>query len=310
MTTADVPRTIGAPISLRDHARAAASSTTGPKHPGAGIVHREEASSFEDWVGIAANRFVKLHVSSDDPQFRGTMQTVSVEEMLVSDIRASRHEVVRLARDISDDEPRHLKLSLQLEGEGDVEQDGRVAHLTPGDVAVYDTSRPYSLRYTSPLHSLVLIFPRQLIDLSNDIVSQATAMRLPGDEGIGTVISPFMRHIAANLDLLRGTSGVRIMHSALGLVTALLSSELAENDDVRDDTYRADMEKYRLYIEANLGDTNLSTETIARAHYLSTRYLQYLFAEDHTTVSDYIRQRRLERCRVSLRDPAQARSEE
>src|SRR5690606_1448581 len=119
-------------------------------------------------------------------------------------IRASAHEVARLPSDIRDDEPRHLKLSLQLEGEGDVEQDGRVAHLTPGDVAVYDTSRPYTLRYSCDVHSLVLIFPRQLIDLSNDVVRRATAMRLPGDEGIGTVISPFMRHIAENLDLLRG----------------------------------------------------------------------------------------------------------
>lgn len=290
-----------APISLRDVA-----STSGPTYPGSGVVQRESVSNFDDWVRVAANRFVKLHLTKRAPHFHGSMQTVSIEDMCVSDIRASAHDVSRLPSDIAADDPKHLKLSLQLSGTGVVEQDGRAAELEPGDVAVYDTSRPYTLHYGGDIHSLVLVFPRQLIDLSEDVVRRATAMRLPGDDGIGTVISPFMRHIADNLPLLCGVNGVRIMHSALGLVSALLSSELAEHESEADETYRADMDKYRLYIEANLGDTNLSTESIARAHFLSTRYLQYLFREDNTTVSDYIRTRRLERCRVSLIDPAQS----
>lgn len=281
-------------------------SITGPAHPGAGVVKREIAASFDDWVRIAANRFVKLHITTESRTFRGAMSTVSIEDMLVSDIRASAHHVTRLPSDIAADDPKHLKLSLQLAGDGTVEQDGRTALLTPGDVAIYDTSRPYTLRYSRDTHTLVLVFPRGLIDLSHSIVRQATAVRLRGDDGIGRVISPFMRHIAENLALLGGVNGVRIMHSALGLVTALLSSELADHDHETAETHRADMDRFRLYIEANLGDSTLSTESVARAHYLSTRYLQYLFREEHTTVSDYIRTRRLERCRLSLLDPAQA----
>lgn len=289
------------PLTRRSHA-----SVTGPAHPGGGVVQREVVASFDDWVRIAGSRFVKLHLTTDARSFHGAMSTVSIEDMLVSDIRASAHQVTRLPSDIVHDDPKHLKLTLQLAGNGTVEQDGRTALLTPGDVAIYDTSRPYSLQYTKDTHTLVFVFPRGLIDLSHSVVRQATAVRLRGDDGIGRVISPFMRHIAENLALLAGVNGVRIMHSALGLVSALLSSELADHDGEVDETHRADMDRFRLYIEANLGDTDLSTETVARAHFLSTRYLQYLFREERTTVSDYIRTRRLERCRLSLIDPAQA----
>lgn len=53
-------------------------------------------------------------------------------------------------------------------------------------------------------------------------------------------------------------------------------------------------------IETRLGDAELSIDAIAEAEGLSTRYLQKLFKGAATSFSTYLRERRLERCRMDL----------
>ncbi|MEV8638975.1 helix-turn-helix domain-containing protein [Streptosporangium sp. NPDC051023] len=62
--------------------------------------------------------------------------------------------------------------------------------------------------------------------------------------------------------------------------------------------------RIRAYIDDNLGDPGLSPETVAAAHHISTRYLYKLFARQGISVARWIRQRRLERCRMDLSNPS------
>ena len=60
------------------------------------------------------------------------------------------------------------------------------------------------------------------------------------------------------------------------------------------------------YIEAHLGDPTLTPERVARACFISTRYLHRVFSEEGISVCDWIRGERLARCRRDLLDPALA----
>ena len=55
-------------------------------------------------------------------------------------------------------------------------------------------------------------------------------------------------------------------------------------------------------IESNLGDPDLAPEDIARASFISTRYLHKLFESEGTSVCEWIRKTRLERCAGDLLD--------
>ena len=52
---------------------------------------------------------------------------------------------------------------------------------------------------------------------------------------------------------------------------------------------------------------DLSPELIARAHHISVRYLHRLFAADGTSVSRWVKERRLAGCRRELADPSLVR---
>lgn len=65
------------------------------------------------------------------------------------------------------------------------------------------------------------------------------------------------------------------------------------------------VERIHGFIESHLGDPELSPAAVAAAHHISLRYLHKLLEPEACGVAGSIRQRRLERCRHDLLDPAQ-----
>lgn len=252
----------------------------------------------------ASASFVPLRVSnSGRGAFRGRIRDCSLGELSVSEINAAGHAVERTSEHIRQTDRPYYKVSLLLAGRGVLIQDGREAHLGPGDLAIYDTRRPYSLEFDEPFRSAVVMVPPSLIDLPPNLVSQLTAVPLSARDGVGTMIVPFLTRMAANLEQLQGATGVRVAHAAMGLVTAMLAAELGEGRASRKQDL---LRRIHGYIEAHLACSDLGPARIAGAHYISTRHLHTLFRADGVTVSAWIRQRRLEHCRRELMDPIYA----
>jgi len=266
-------------------------------------VKTAHAASLDEWQDIAGQRFVPVQVSATG-EFTARMRWRVIEGATLSEITASAHRVRRLPPTSSDGPNTPVKLSLQLAGTGLVAQDGRDALLRPGDVAIYDTSRPYTLEFPADQRCLIMTFPHENLDVAPDLLEQITAVRLPGDDGIGNVIAPYMRQLVQNLDSLSGVAGARLVRSGYDLLATFLHSRMAQLRGM--DPKRDEVRSYKLFIDSHLREPSLSASSVAQAHYISVRYLQYLFQEDGTTVSEYIRRQRLEHCRLDLADPAQA----
>ncbi|PXY19422.1 helix-turn-helix transcriptional regulator [Prauserella muralis] len=113
-------------------------------------------------------------------------------------------------------------------------------------------------------------------------------------ERLGILIARFVRDLAEAPALPPGRQ----------LADALASRVLAElgepappgdGDDLAD--------RILAYCLANLADPELSVETVAGAHGISTRYLQKVLRRRKIRLWAWIRSRRLERIRDDLRDP-------
>ncbi|MFS0893089.1 helix-turn-helix domain-containing protein [Microbacterium sp. 179-I 3D3 NHS] len=261
------------------------------------------ARNISDFRAAVSESFVPLQVSSAGPDhFRGTIRGAAVDEVHVTDVRATPHVVERTPELIARGDRSFFKVSLMLAGTGLLIQDDREAVLRAGDLAVYDTDRPYSLVFDEDFRTMVVMFPKHLISLPPDMIGQLTAVRISGQEGLGGMVVPYLTQLAGNLDQLAGTTGARLAHSALDLVTTVFTRELGL-DGVAADPHRALVQRIRSYIDRNLASTDLGPASIASAHFISTRHLHGLFQEQGVTVSTWIRTRRLERCRRDLLDP-------
>jgi AraC-like DNA-binding protein len=264
------------------------------------------ALTFDHWKHLVAESFVPLAARTADVDgFRGQLRSRVLDRMSVVEVTATSHEVHRTPALIAQASERYFKLNLQLEGTGLLIQDNREALLRPGDLAIYDTNRPYTLAFEEEARMMVVMFPCDALSLPTDYVGQLAAVRMAGSTGLSGIVGQFIRQLSENLEVLSGPSGSRLAANALDLVSTLLHAEM----DIAPDRMKPQAllaVSVREYIEANLSDPQLSPASIAAAHFISTRHLHNVFHESGTTVASWIRSQRLDGARRELRDPLHA----
>lgn len=264
------------------------------------------ALTFDDWKHLVAESFVPLAARTADVDgFRGRLRSRVLDRMSVVEVTATSHEVHRTPALIARARERYFKLNLQLEGTGLLIQDNREALLRPGDLAIYDTNRPYTLAFEEDARIIVVMFPCDALSLPTDYVGQLAAVRMAGSTGLSGIVGQFIRQLSENLEVLSGPSGSRLVTNALDLVSTMLHAEM----DIAPDRMKPQAllaVSAREYIEANLSDPLLSPASIAAAHFISTRHLHNVFHESGTTVASWIRSQRLDGARRELQDPLHA----
>jgi AraC-like DNA-binding protein len=257
------------------------------------------------WRREVASSFVALdvHPLGDDP-FWARCSRIDVGDVSVFRIEHAASIVARTPKLVRRGPSDLVKVSLQLEGEELIEQDGRAALLHAGDLAIYDTSRPYTLRFDGEASLLVFTFPRGYLDIPRDELAAVTATAFPLDSPLGRVVNPFLVGLAHSLAELPGAHGRRLARTGLDLLMTLLSTQLQQ--EVRRDPRRQLLHEILGTVDTMLADPEVSPATIAAAHFISTRHLHALFAENGITVAGWIRERRLEHIRRDLADGALA----
>lgn len=264
------------------------------------------AGRFEFWREVVRRSFVPMEaVPGETSDFHASLHTSHLGAVQVSVVAAQPHGVTHTSGHITSDQPDFVKVSLQLTGRCRLAQGDRQALLAPGELAIYDTRRPYTLDCELPYSMLVLMFPRALLRLTEQELARVNAATVPCQEGLGPVVQPFLRGLARQVRELQGVGEDRLADSAVDLVSALLAQH-GSSSAHREDGPEALRQRILLYMEQRLADPELGPDRIAAAHRISRRYLYKLLAEQGHTVSGWIRERRLTQCRRDLADPALA----
>lgn len=263
----------------------------------------DHIDSFAAFRESVRETFVPLQVSSRRPHhFHAAARSATTRDLKIVELAADPHVVERTRRLITEapGEPSY-KVSLMVEGSGFICQDGREVVLSPGDIAVYDTTRPYTLAFDdSSMRTIVAMFPKRLVDLADDRVAQLTATALGKDDQLGSMVGSVLLQLAGRLEAVSTPIGWRLARNAVDLVTILLRDSLVTPDG---GTGTRLIDRIFQYIEDALEDPGLSPSSIAEAHFISVRYLHALFHQADTSVGAYVRLRRIERCRDELADP-------
>ncbi|MCR8576334.1 helix-turn-helix domain-containing protein [Streptomyces sp. Isolate_219] len=252
------------------------------------------------WHDLVCDTFVPLDVATPGTgPFTGSLTTHQVGTLRIATVDADPHCVTRRPRLITSGEE-FTHIGLLCKGQAVVEQDGRQASLHPGDLAFYDTTRPFLLGFREPMEWKVFMLPRRLLSIPEADLRRMSAETVRGGEGLGRLIVPFLAGLAEQTGPYGEESSTRLAASAVGLLETLV----AERSGRQGLTAEADplslSPRIRSYINERLPDPGLSSESIARAHHISVRYLQKLFQQEGTTVHRWIQQRRLEEARREL----------
>ncbi|WDV49934.1 helix-turn-helix domain-containing protein [Streptomyces coeruleorubidus] len=267
--------------------------------------HGTATERLECWRDAVGRNLVPLEVlPRENAEFRASLHAVRVGQVQMSVISAAPHSVARTRRHIASDAPDFFQLTVQLTGQGVLTQRDRQARVGPGELVVYDTRRPFSYDLHQSHTGLVLMFPRGMLPLAERDLSRVTATPVPCHDGLGQVVLPLLHGLARQMEHLESRGTPRLADNVIDLIGTLLAEHADADRTTEDDGPDLLTERVLVYMEQRLADPGLSPEGIAAAHRISRRYLYKLLAAQGYTVSGWIREQRLARCRRDLTDPA------
>lgn len=142
---------------------------------------------------------------------------------------------------------------------------------------------------------------RTLLPIPPSSVCGVTAVRLEGSQGFRPIVSAILSSIIENLEQFATPTGHRLAYNVVDVVSTMLADAI--QTETTAGSSDALMPKLCEYIENHLADPGLSLTEVAIAHYVSTRHVQAQFQRKNTTITAWIRERRLEMCRRDLSDP-------
>lgn len=254
--------------------------------------------AFAFWREMICAAFVRLAAEPvDDGPFAGRIEHVPVGNLELSTVVAGSQHVRRTRSLIANSHEEYLLASIQLQGTGLVAQDDRVAVLSAGEMAFYDSTRPYTLHFDDRFSQLVVQLPKR--ELPPRDTRSLTALCL-GAGDPGAVVASFFTSLARTAMVTPTAAAVLLPH-AVGLFSAAAAyaGQARSSDGARDALAR---ERVSAFLRQHMADPRLDATTVARACGMSRSTLYRVVGPEG--VSAQLRRMRLERAKsMLLSDP-------
>ncbi|WP_405984166.1 helix-turn-helix domain-containing protein [Streptomyces sp. NBC_00872] len=258
----------------------------------------------ERWHEAVLRTFVPLDVTllEKEPS-PGTIVSNQLGPLRISSVRAGPQMATRNGRMISRDDQESLILSLQHEGTAIKEQDGRESLIKPGEFSISDSSRPLRKKLEGEFSFTSFQFHRRELHVRDEDLRALTATAFTSDEGSAALVATYLARMAREAASFDDAVGRRVAATALGLVELLIEERCGRFASAAPQTGAAMLVRVKDHIMRNLSDPDLSPSRIAKAHFVSVRYVHKLFQMEGVTLGGWIRTQRLERCRRELLRP-------
>lgn len=177
---------------------------------------------------------------------------------------------------------------------------GKSWQVRAGDLTVTDETRPFRLRLPAARMKLVSLDRRRMIAAAPRIAARPFH-HFPAD-------APGTAFLAGYIGLIADMNEAGGGDAACDLIYRLVAHRIEDNASGtpgEDDLATARLRLIKAEIDRRHAHADFRLDDLARAHGLSGRYLQQLFAREGTSFSDYLRDRRADYALRQLERPDQ-----
>ena len=259
------------------------------------------------WQDIVCDVFVGLDCRSDlGSLFRGSVTQASLGQAACSEVCSDRQHVLRTPSRIARSDQDFVLVALGNRGNGGVVQDGRETVVHPGEFTLYDTTRPYELRFNDSFTQTIFKVPRAMLQRRLGGTETLTAMSFGTDAPVERLAYDFIFRLCQNADGLAPDTAAALSEQAVDLLAMVLSERLGKTSLPASPHRSALLFRLKAHIRAHLADPDLSLAETAAALGISPRYVNVLFTDENTSFQRHVLAERLARCRRDLASPVLA----
>jgi AraC-like DNA-binding protein len=259
------------------------------------------------WQDIVCDVFVGLDCKSDlGSAFRGSVTQAPLGKAVCSEVCSDRQHVYRTPSRIARSDQDFVLIALGNRGDGGVAQDGRETVIHPGEFALYDTTRPYELKFNDAFAQTIFKVPRDVLQRRLGGTETLTAMSFGAGVPLERLAYDFIYKLCQSADQIDPNNAAALSEQAVDLLAMALSERLGKAA-LPTSTHRSAL-LYRLkaHIRSHLADPDLSLSEAAASLGISPRYVNDLLADEDISFQRYVLAERLAQCRRDLASPVLA----
>jgi AraC-like DNA-binding protein len=264
----------------------------------------EPSKRYAAWQGAICDVYVHVDVESDKrSDYHGFIREARFGAVTMTDVLLSEQRISRRGRHIAKLDKDCYYVEFVQHGKINILQSGQSLLSNASIGAIFSASEAYDLECVGKVRSLYLEIPRKEFAerFRKDRIPVARTMAT--GRGLGRIASEFCSMLALEGATLDAPARTRLGDELMDVLA--LALEMGEQDDLTADrtVQQVRLRTVKAWIEEHLEDPDLSLEKVAKNNGISLRHLHYLFRPTDMSVSEWIWDRRLQRCFEVLTRP-------
>ena len=233
---------------------------------------------------------------SSQSDFDGALQVNGIGPLDITTLSSPLHHWVRSEQHLRSDPAEDIWLGFTLDGHGEIEQHTRKASLSAGNLFLYDATQPFHFSLGGTENHLIRV-PRPLLAQRLPRIGDFTALVLDETRPGVIPLRQMIGQAASSVALLQD-EGISRRYSNTIIDLLVLSLEL---QDLKTTHQELDLYgRIMNYIQRHLTEPELSIETIAVVHHVSTRTVTRAFARHQKSPVAEIWKERLNASRAAI----------
>jgi len=264
----------------------------------------EPSKRYAAWQGAICDVYVHVDVNADKrSDYEGFIREARFGAITMTDVLLSEQRITRRERHIAKLDKDCYYVEFVQRGQVNILQAGETLVSNPGVGAIFSASEAYDLECVGKVRSLYLEIPRKEFAARFNDSRMPVALTIPTGRGLGRIAAEFCATIASEGSSLDETVRSRLGNELMDVLA--LALDMGDRDELSEDAtaQKARLRSVKAWIEDHLTDPDLSLEKIAKNNGVSLRHLHYLFRLTDVSVSEWILDRRLQRCYDVLTRP-------
>jgi AraC-like DNA-binding protein len=215
---------------------------------------------------------------------------------VLTDILLSEQRINRNAQHIAKLDKDCYYIQLLHSGTLNVLQHGESHTSNAARGALFCATEQYELQCVGDVRSFYLEIPRDKFAQRFPKDRKPLCAPIDCTRGLGRIATEFCASLAAEDPNLGNDTRAELGDQLLDILALTLLSNGSDILLSDRSVQKARLRSVQQWIEEHLGDLNLTLEKIAQANNMSLRYLHLLFSQIDMSVSNWLWDRRLQRC--------------
>jgi len=261
----------------------------------------EMGDQYDAWTSVLNDTYGRWEVGKpDNSVFFATVKSYDNTIVKIIDCICDPCDAIRNRASVIADDRETLTIQLVLQGHEYIDFDNEKITLKPGDMLIWDSTKPMSFWVQERLHKLSVVLPLQRFRSWLPRTWFSIQHHIDGQSNSGRLLADHIKSLSTSVF----NGGCKDDYALIDATIGLLLNALKVENAVGPKPLRiTQLYHTKQYMMANIQDPSLSPAMIAKAGRMSPRYLHWLFEPTDETVNQYIFKQRLDLCARDLLNP-------